>query len=534
MLSSRPPGASGDLTIATPSPRRGRAAPGRQSSVLWAAVFTTIAVVEVGLAWTATSGASSTAGAWSLPLIVGIWGASWIVAGLVTLRLPRRQAVGLILAAGLGIRLAALAGPPTTSDDLFRYSWDGHVQAVGIDPYAEPPSASQLSGLRDPWLWPDAAGCSSIAKPVGCTRINRPDARTIYPPVAEAWFAGVYRVAGLGAHHKAWQVAGLLTETATLGLLVVALRRWKRDPRWLALYALCPAPVLEVVNNGHVDGLAVVFVVAAMVVLVPIDRPNRIEPAPVGHGSVPRWRLIACAALVTAAALVKLYPAVLLLPLMACRPGRRLPGAWRVVLTAVAIGAVAYAPHVVRVGTRVLGYLPGYLREEHYQGGGRYLIANVLRVPAAQAGLVSLLGIGLVVGWVIVRRPPLPIGSAALVAAILLASSPAQPWYAVTLLALATVAGRPALVTVVAAGYVASFASILDRPESARAGGWAYAAALTIIVLATLGRRRFAAAGRDGPFSSSPHPDAHHPWLFRPRSSEPPQSAAPQGLGPRA
>src|SRR6202035_2198863 len=106
---------------------------------------------------------------------------------------PRRFAVAAIVAAGVALRIAALAGPPTTSDDLYRYSWDGRVQAAGIDPYASPPTSAALVRLRDPWLWPDAAGCAALHRPDGCTRINRPGQRTVYPPLAEAWFAVAYR-----------------------------------------------------------------------------------------------------------------------------------------------------------------------------------------------------------------------------------------------------------------------------------------------------------------------------------------------------
>src|SRR5207302_1044054 len=82
-----------------------------------------------------------------------------------------------------------LAGPPTTSDDLYRYAWDGRVQAASVDPYADAPDAPDLARLHDQWLWPDPSGCASLHRPAGCTRINRPDVRTIYPPVAEAWLA---------------------------------------------------------------------------------------------------------------------------------------------------------------------------------------------------------------------------------------------------------------------------------------------------------------------------------------------------------
>ena len=32
-----------------------------------------------------------------------------------------------------------------TSDDLYRYAWDGRVQAHGVDPYASPPLEPALA-----------------------------------------------------------------------------------------------------------------------------------------------------------------------------------------------------------------------------------------------------------------------------------------------------------------------------------------------------------------------------------------------------
>src|SRR5579864_1538501 len=254
----------------------------------------------VALSVVVASGRPILASRWSLLWWLTAWSVAWLVAVVAAFHLPARVAVPAVLVVGVLLRLAALAGPPTTSDDLYRYSWDGRVQAAGIDPYAQPPVSPVLVRLREPWLWPDASGCAAIHRPAGCTRINRPGQRTIYPPVAEAWFAAVYRVAGIGARAKAWQVAGLLTELGVLGLLPVTLRRWGRDPRWAALYAMSPVPVLEVVNNGHVDGLAVLCAVAALAVLAGGDR----------HPAV---RDVLAGLLIGAAALVKLYPGVLLI-----------------------------------------------------------------------------------------------------------------------------------------------------------------------------------------------------------------------------
>ena len=114
----------------------------------------------------------------------------------------------------VALRAAALAGPPTTTDDFYRYSWDGRVQAAGINPYEYTPCSTRLDHLREPWLWPEERPCPLAYRPHGCTRINRSGVPTIYPPVAEAWFAGIYRLTGIEARYKPWQVAGLLTDVA--------------------------------------------------------------------------------------------------------------------------------------------------------------------------------------------------------------------------------------------------------------------------------------------------------------------------------
>src|SRR5262245_12843442 len=68
--------------------------------------------------------------------------AAWLVR-----RVPRKTATGLILIGAIGLPLAAGFAPPRTSDDLYRYLWDGRVQANGIDPYSYAPAAPELAGL---------------------------------------------------------------------------------------------------------------------------------------------------------------------------------------------------------------------------------------------------------------------------------------------------------------------------------------------------------------------------------------------------
>ena len=499
------------------------------------AVFVVAVLAGVGLSATVAGGQPILAARWGLLIRLGVWAIAWLVAVAAALRLPRRLAIWLIVAAALALRLAALAGPPTTSDDLYRYAWDGRAQVSGSDPYAEPPLSPQLAGARESWLWPNEAGCAALHRPPGCTRINRPAVRTIYPPVAEAWFAAVYRVGGIAGQHKPWQIAGLATETATIGLLLVALRRYGRDPRLIALYALSPVPVLEIVNNGHVDGLAIALLAGALVVAAGSTHPTR--------------RQVIVGLLIGLAALVKLYPALLLLAVAGMAGGRPRPGAgragaestgarprpgagragaestgarprpgegtggsisagvgpsgdlaiagsgsdggqppWHAVARAVAaagaLAVIAYLPHVLAVGWRVVGYLPGYLQEEHYDQGGRFLLAGLLGLPGPATmalAAAALLGMG---GWVLWRRPPFPQAAALLLAALFLTVTPVQPWYATALIAVAVVSGWPWWAAVAGAGYPYFFAVILDNPHAVGLGRVGYGAALAVLVAA--------------------------------------------------
>ena len=447
-----------------------------------AAGFALAGVAGVALSLVFATGEPIRNDRWAILARLAVWAVAWAVGVAGALRLPRRVAVPAVVAVAVALRLAALGGEPVLSDDLYRYAWDGRVQLSGTDPYRYEPSSPRLAGLREEWLWPDADGCARLQRPEGCTRINRPAVRTIYPPVGEAWFTAVYRVAGVEARHKAWQVAGLLTEVALIALLPAVLRAWRRDERWTALYALSPVPVIEVVNNGHVDGLAALLVVLALLAAA------RRRPA---------WAGV----LLGAAALVKLYPAVLGLAFVAALLGRRrtaiAAGRPRADLAAgrpradlarfagaaAGLAALVYLPHVAAVGLRVLGYLPGYLREERYGEGGRYLLAGMVGLPAGPTAVLAATGVAAVAGWLLLRRPPLPEGCTAVLGAVLLAVTPVQPWYALTLLAVATVARAPAWVAVVLAGYPYFFAVILDSPHAVAIGRLSYGTALLIVAL---------------------------------------------------
>lgn len=446
----------------------------RRAATATAALFAVSVAGAVSLSAHLAEGPGILARRWAILSELALGGALWAAAVAAALRLPRQRAVPLILAAGVAIRLAALAGPPTTSDDDYRYAWDARVQAAGVDPYAHPPDSPALAAYREPWLWPAPAACEELHRPPGCTRVNRASSPTIYPPAAELWFQAVYRVGGgVAAEHKPWQVAGVLTELGVLALLPLALRRHGRDARWAALYALSPAAAFEVVNNAHVDGLAVLLVVAALVVA----------------GGPGRHRDLGAGALIGLAALVKVFPVLLVLALVGIAGASRAHRLLRAGAAAAGVVVAGYLPHVVTVGWRVLGYGPGYLREERYADGVRFLLAGLLGLTGPAAGAASAAGVAAVGAWVLWRRPEVPVGSAAIVGALLLATSPVQPWYGVLLLAVATVAAQPRWAAVAVASYPLYFAVILDAVNPALVGRLCYVVALAVVAAAALTRR---------------------------------------------
>jgi hypothetical protein len=365
-------------------------------------------------------------GRWYLLAWVPFAAGAWFV-----LRLPRRTALVLILLGAAVLPLIASRQPPNSSDDAYRYIWDGRVQLAGIDPYRYPPSAPQLRPLRDDVLWPrTSAWCTDG----GCTLVNRPDVPTIYPPVAEAVFAAVVALSPprAGPHPMQWTAAAaafILTLVlwyllSTLGL----------DVRRAVLWAWCPLVALETGNGAHIDVVAALLAAIALGLLA---RPGS-----------RRRSLLGGAALGLAIA-TKVTPGLLLPAVVRRRP------------IAVALGVLGaigtvYVPHVLAVGPAVLGYLPGYLHEEGFANGDRYtLLSWVLPDTAVQPAAVLILAAVSV--WVLRSGDPdRPwLGASTMVATALLVTTPSYPWYALLLVMLVALGAPAELLVLGVSAYVA-------------------------------------------------------------------------------
>jgi alpha-1,6-mannosyltransferase len=258
--------------------------------------------------------------------------------------------------------------PPTLSDDMYRYVWDGRVQAQGISPYRYPPEAPELAALRDAPVW---------------RFVNRKNAVTVYPPGAELAYALAWRIwpDSVRWFQMVMALGGLLAG----GLLVGLLRDMGRSAARVLIYLWSPLLAFETAHAAHVDGLVLPLLVGAWWARV-------------------RERDGLVGVLLGLATAIKFYPAILLPALW--RP-RHAQGRWRLPLAFVLTLAACYAPYVIVSGVQVLGYLPNYFRERFNMGLAGELIPRFIHwgIDPHQGMFVLTAGVLVSLGVWMVLRP---------------------------------------------------------------------------------------------------------------------------------
>lgn len=275
-----------------------------------------------------------------------------LVALWLALHCPRRSALVVIAVVAVALRLALLSAGPHLSSDVFRYVWDGRVQAAGINPYRYIPVDPALEALRDEAIFPN---------------INRADyAPTIYPPGAQILFQLVVRVSD---SLLAMRLAFALCEVAIVTALLDLLRRIGQPPVRVLAYAWHPLAVWEIAGSGHLDAAMVAAMTAGLWIAL-----------------VPGRRLLA-AAVLAVAALIKPPAAIALAVTWRAWD-------WRAPAVAVAVAVALYLPYL-SVGAGVFGFLPTYFEEERIDTAeGFWVIASLTALfgplPAARTVYLAL------------------------------------------------------------------------------------------------------------------------------------------------
>lgn len=330
---------------------------------------------------------------WMIVFLTAI-GAGWVA--MASDHLNVRHALWTIFIVAIAMRLSLLFVHPYLSTDIFRYIWDGRVQAAGINPYRYIPNAPELADLRDPIIFP---------------WINRADyAPTVYPPGGQMLFFIITR---FGESVVAMKLGLLACEAVAIGATLVILKHLDLPLTRIAAFVWHPLAVWEIAGSGHIDaGMFALLMVGIAVFL--FRRP-----------------LIA-GALVTAAALMK-PTALLALPVF-WRPWN-----FKLPTVVVATAALLYLPYLA-VGSKVLGFLPGYIVEEELShGDGFRYVLIVERFFGSQPGAaISYAGVfitimvvlSIAIGFRKDRSDHATMKAlVVLLAAFLVLLTPHYPWY---------------------------------------------------------------------------------------------------------
>jgi hypothetical protein len=356
---------------------------------------------------------------------------------LVTAQLGARATIVVILTVGVLSRMLLLPTLPSLSTDAYRYVWDARVSSAGIDPYAYPPAALEVAGLRDTDIYP---------------RLNHSTWRTVYPPVAQAFFRVVY---GLAPDNVlAMKLALGMAELLALATLALLLRTLDIPLGRLTVYAWNPLVLVEIWGSGHLDALVLATVTAAA--LASARRRDGIAAILLGIGT-----------------LVKLYPAVLLLLL----PERRRVSVYALFGTVVVAGTISAGG---------LGHWPitpiwRYVSDEYFNPGLVRTVVNepLLALAATAAWMVAVASWGHA-GSLAMRAVPM-------VAGVIVLGANVFPWYVVWLVPfLAVTPSVPLIAVTGTVGFAYSF--FLSEPWTIP--GWARLVEVAPLAIAAVVRLR--------------------------------------------
>ena len=359
--------------------------------------------------------------------------ACWVV---LRFRATRSRAVslsmlGVVIFFAIIFRVTLATERPYLSSDIYRYIWDGRVQAAGINPYRHPPNADELSFLRDDKIF---------------RNINPDDLQwaTPYPPAAQAIFFAVYSIRP--SSFIAFKLAMSLFDIITILALMLALARSGLDPARAIIFAWHPLPIYEGAHSGHIESAYIAFLALALLA----------------------WtyrKYTATGVTLALAALVKFYPALLLPVFLVSRPAtstqpsleksasrkNMLSRAWLLsrvrglfnganlkMLFAFAVTvALAYLPYI-SAGAKVFSFLGLYIEEEGFvEKGTRYYLLTAARrlvpLPTSVFLIMAVVALVTLAAWWMIRVKrdgrDVARGAMATIGLCLILTTPRYSWY---------------------------------------------------------------------------------------------------------
>ena len=168
-------------------------------------------------------------------------------------------------------RVSWWTAPPSPSEDVWRYLWDGERVVRSQNIYTTAPKDVKLLGFDDKLI--------TLQKRIGHAHIP-----TVYPPGAQLFFGLSAQLSRfiiqstkygrtlqapeqLVVHLTCWRFLLLLSDLAVLAVLLALLRHFSLRPEWSLLYALSPIVAFETALSAHLDLLGIFFLIFSLLLI---------------------------------------------------------------------------------------------------------------------------------------------------------------------------------------------------------------------------------------------------------------------------
>jgi alpha-1,6-mannosyltransferase len=151
---------------------------------------------------------------------------------------------------GIIARIIGVFAFPALSDDIYRFFWDGSLSLQGINPYEFfPADVLNITDRHTQELY---------------QLLNSPSYATIYPPIAQLFFAGAALVNNLFVFNILTKLFMLSVEGLGIYFLFKFLPKIDIHPSRILLYFLCPLVMVEGLGNLHFEVIMMSFFVVGL------------------------------------------------------------------------------------------------------------------------------------------------------------------------------------------------------------------------------------------------------------------------------
>lgn len=138
------------------------------------------------------------------------------------------------------LRFILLFVNPLTSDDYFRYLWDGKIQSEGLNPYKYSPQ--ELIQFQEKEIFPF---------------VSFPEIKTIYPPFSQIIFYTSYTLFGPAV--IGLKIIYLFFDIGVIYFLFLILKHLGVNTNYIFLYTFAPLILFEFFINAHIDIILLFF-----------------------------------------------------------------------------------------------------------------------------------------------------------------------------------------------------------------------------------------------------------------------------------